>query len=100
MAKAPKTIGLPLPKELRSNKLDDIQNHLRLISEALDNMYRLLLSDITTVDISGGGGSGDPWIYFGGKNATGSARIGMVGTKWVVQHYISGTYKSRLGSSP
>ena len=98
MAKSPKTIGLPLPRSLKSNKLEDIQNHLRLFNEALDSMYKLLLSDISTVSI--GSGIGTNWIYFGGIDAVGSARIGLVGTDWVCQHYIAGTYTSRLGSSP
>ena len=100
MPRASKTIGLPLPKSLSSNKLDDIQNHLRLINEALDNMYKRLLSDITTIDIGGGSGEDSGWIYFGGKNAVGSARIGLVGTDWVCQHFIGGVYTSRLASSP
>ncbi len=42
----------------------------------------------------------DGWTYFGGKNVTGSARIGLSGTDWVCQHYIAGTYTERLKSSP
>ncbi len=43
MGKSPKSIGLPLPKTLQTNKLEDIQNHLRLINEALDTKDKLLL---------------------------------------------------------
>ena len=101
MAKSPKTIGLPLSKALNSNKFEDLQHHFELINRALDNMYKLLLSDITTVTVGSGSAIivGD-WIYFGGINAVGSARIGLVGTDWVVQHFIAGNYASRLGSSP
>ena len=60
MAKSPKSIGLPLPKSLRSNKLEDVQDHLRLMNEALDSMYKLLVSDINTVSI--GSDSGTNWI--------------------------------------
>ena len=96
--RSPKTIGLPLSKELPSNKLDAIQHHFELYKTALDNMYKLLLSDISTTSI--GGGTGDAWIYFGGKNAVGSARIGLVGTTWECQHFIGGVYVGRLESIP
>ena len=98
MARLRKEIGLPLSKVLSSNKLEDIQHHFELYKEALDNMYKRLLSDIITPSIGGGGSDG--WLYFGGKNVAGSARIGLVGTDWVCQHFIGGTYTSRLGSSP
>ncbi len=103
MPRSKKTIGLPLSKELKTDKLKDIQHHFELYREALDRMYQYLLSDITTIQIGDGSviviGLGD-WIYFGGVDQVGSARIGLVGTEWVCQHFISGTYKSRLGSAP
>lgn len=93
--RAKKTLRLPRPKELRSNKLEDIQNHLRILYEELDSAWKLLWQDINTFQVDG-----DNWIYFGGKNATGSIRIGQSGTDWVVQHFIAGTYTERLKSSP
>lgn len=44
--RAKKTLKLPSPKELRSNKLEDIQNHFRLLSEELDKAWRLLHGDL------------------------------------------------------
>ncbi len=101
MARSPKTIGLPLSKELTSNKLEDLQHHFERYKEKLDNMYKLLLSDITTIQVGSGSAIvvGD-WIYFGGINAVGSVRIGLVGTDWQCQHFIAGTYTGRLASSP
>jgi len=96
--RSPKTIGLPLAKELKANKLEDIQSHFKKMKDALDNMYKFLLSDISTIEV--GGGTSDAWIYFGGKNAVGSARVGLVGTTWECQHYIAGTYVGRLESKP
>jgi len=98
MGRSKKTIGLPLPNSLKSNNVQDLQNHLRLMTDALNDMYKLLLSDINTISV--GSGTGTTWIYFGGIDAVGSARIGLVGTDWVCQHYISGTYTTRLASSP
>lgn len=93
MARAPKTIKLPLPKSLKSNKLEDIQNHLRLMGEALDSMYKLLLSDITTVNIGSGSDIiiGD-WIYFGDARTDGSWRIGREGNNWVGQRREAGSW--------
>ena len=93
--RARKALKLPRPKDLRSNKLEDIQNILRLILDELDKQWRLLFQDVDVIQVDT-----DGWIYFGGKDAVGSARIGLVGTDWVCQHFIAGTYVSRLGSSP
>lgn len=84
-----------MPKELTSNKLSDIQEHFRRWREELDKQWRLLFQDVQVIQVDT-----DGWIYFGGKDAVGSARIGLVGTNWVCQHYIAGDYVSRLGSSP
>lgn len=93
--RARKSLKLQRPKDLRSNKVEDIQNHLRLLYEELDKQWRLLYQDVAVIQVDT-----DGWIYFGGKDAAGSARIGLVGTDWVCQHYIAGAYASRLGSSP
>lgn len=93
--RARKSLNLPRPKDLQSNKLEDIQNHLRLLYEELIKQWQLLFQDVAVIQVDT-----DGWIYFGGKDAVGSARIGLVGTDWVCQHYIAGAYVSRLGSSP
>lgn len=93
--RARRTLNLPMPKELTTNKLEGIQEYLRRLQDELDKQWRLLYQDVTVIQVDTGG-----WIYFGGKDAAGSARIGLVGTDWVCQHYIAGAYASRLGSSP
>lgn len=93
--RARKALNLPRPRDLKSNKLEDLQDYFRLLFEEIDKQWRLLFQDIVTIQVDT-----DGWVYFGGKNAVGSARIGMVGTDWVCQHYIAGAYISRLGSSP
>lgn len=92
---AKKALDLPRSRDLRSNRLEDIQEMFRLVFEELDEQWRLIHQDVSTIQVVG-----DGWIYFGGKNQIGSARIGLVGTDWVCQHFIAGTYTSRLGSSP
>ncbi|KKN74432.1 hypothetical protein LCGC14_0390520 [marine sediment metagenome] len=88
-------LKLPMPRELTTNKVGDIQDHFRLWREEMDKQWRLLFQDVAVIQVDT-----DGWIYFGGKDVTGSARIGLVGTDWVCQHYIAGAYASRLGSSP
>ena len=46
MTRAEKTIPLPRAKDLKSNKLKDIQNYLRILNEAIDKAYRLTFQDI------------------------------------------------------
>ena len=46
--RAQKTIRLPRPKELQSNKLEDIQEYFRKLTEELDKAWRLLFQDVTT----------------------------------------------------
>lgn len=43
--RAPKTLNLPRPKELKSNKLEAIQEHLRRLCEELDRVYKLMKDD-------------------------------------------------------
>lgn len=93
--RASKTLKLPKAKDLTSNKLEDIQEIFRLLFDELDKQWRLLFQDIEMIQVDT-----DGWIYFGGKDATDSARIGKVGTAWVCQHYISGVYATRLRSRP
>lgn len=94
--RARKSLNLRSHKDLKSNKLEDIQNEFRLLYAELDKQYRLLFQDVSVFQVDG-----DGWIYFGGKNAVGSTRIGKSGTSdWVVQHLIAGTYTERTKSSP
>lgn len=88
-------LKFPRPRDLKTNKLEDVQEMFRLLLEELDKQWRLLFQDVSTIQVDG-----DGWIYFGGKNATGSIRIGQDGTDWVVQHYIAGTYTERFKTSP
>ena len=46
MTRAEKTIGLPRARDLKSNKLKDIQDHLSVLYDALDKSYRLTFQDI------------------------------------------------------
>lgn len=46
MTRAEKTINLPRAKDLKSNKLEDIQTHLGVLYDALDKAYRLTFQDI------------------------------------------------------
>lgn len=93
--RAPKSIRLPRPKDLKSNGLEDVREILRKTFEELDRVYRLLWQDVSVIEVDD-----DGWIYFGNKNSTGSVRIGRDGTDWVVQHYITGTYTERMKTSP
>lgn len=93
--RARKVLQLPRPNDLKTNSVEDVRNMFRLIIDELDKQYRLLFQDVATIQVPG-----DGWIYFGGVNATGSARIGLDGTDWVCQHFIAGIYTERLKSSP
>lgn len=44
--RAPKTLQLLKPKELKSNKLEDLQEHFRRLNEELDRAYKLLKDDM------------------------------------------------------
>lgn len=46
MTLAEKTLNLPRAKDLKSNKLKDIQAHLAILYDALDRSYRLTFQDI------------------------------------------------------
>lgn len=94
--RAKKALELPRPNDLKSNNVEDVKNHFRLWREELDKQWRLLFQDIAVIQIDT-----DGWIYFGGKDAVNSIRIGQSGTSdWVVQHLIGGVYTERLKSSP
>lgn len=44
--RAPKTLQLPRAKELRSTKLEDVQEYFRRLNEELDRVYKLLKDDM------------------------------------------------------
>ena len=90
MARAKKDIGLQGPKELRSNSLQDIQEFLQRWKDELDRTYRLVLSDITTVQI--GSGTTGNFLYFGDADTDGSWRIGKSGADYVLEHRDSGVW--------
>ena len=86
--RAKKTLeSLRRPKELKSNKLEDIQNFLRLWREELDRQWRLLFQDVATIQLDR-----DGFLYFGNKDTDGSWRIGRDGADWVLEHRASGTW--------
>ena len=85
--RAKKSLHLPRPKELQSNKLEDIQEHFRLLTEELDKTYRLLWQDAATIQVDD-----DNWVYFGNKDVNGTWRMGGVGNNLEVQKRISGTW--------
>ena len=89
--RAPKTIRLPRPKDLKSNKVEDIQNFLEVFFNELDKIYRLLWQDAATIQVDE-----DNWVYFGNKDVNGTWRMGGVGNNLEVQKRISGTWK-RMG---
>ena len=85
-----KTLQIPRAKELRSNKLEDIQNHLEILYAALDKAHRALYQDLKTIQVDDAG-----WIYFGNKDTDGTWRIGRSGTAWNMERRESGTYTKK-----
>ena len=89
--RAKKSLHLPRPEELKSNNLEDIKEHFRLLKEELDKAYRLLWQDAATIQVDE-----DNRVYFGNKDVNGSWRMGIVGNTFEVQKRISGTWE-RMG---
>lgn len=87
-------ISLPRPKELRSNRLEDIQDFLQRAFDELDRQWKLLWQDVSTIEVDP-----DGWIYFGGKDVDGSWRVGRVGNNWEMQRRESGTYVKKGAST-
>jgi len=79
--RAKKILRLPRPKELTSNKLEDIQEHLRKLYDEIDRAWRLLWQDIAIIEVDD-----DGFIYFGGKDKVGTWRIGRSGVDWILEH--------------
>lgn len=78
---------LPLPKELKSNKVEDIQEYLTWLQGQLDRQWRLLWQDVNTLQVPIG-----EFIYFGGKETDGSWRLGRSGADHILQHRDSGVW--------
>ncbi len=73
--------GLPRPRDLRSNKLEDIQEFFRRAFDELDTQWRKLFQDVTTIQVTD-----DGFIYFGDKNTLGTWRLGRDGADWILEH--------------
>jgi len=85
-----KSLSLPMPEALKSNKLEDIKEHFRLMTEELDRAYRLLWQDTAMIQVAE-----DGWIYFGGKDTDGSWRIGRSGNNWNMERREAGAYVAK-----
>jgi len=70
-----------MAKELRSNKLEDIQVFFDRIFRELDEQWRLMHQDLSTIQVDEAG-----FIYFGNKDTLGTWRLGRIGADWVLQH--------------
>lgn len=92
--KAKKSLSLPMPEELKSNKLQDIKDYLQQFYEALDSSYKKLYQDMAEIQVDS-----DGWIYFGGKDTDGSWRIGRVDNNWDMQRRESGTWVGKAGAT-
>lgn len=92
--RAKKSLSLPMPESLKSNKLEDIKEHFRLLTEKLDKGYRLLFQDVATIQVDA-----DGWIYFGEKDTDGSWRIGRVDNNWEMQRHEDGEYVGKAGAT-
>jgi len=92
--RAKKSLSLPMPEALKSNKLEDIKEHLRQLTEVLDKGYRLLYQDVATIQVDA-----DGWIYFGEKDTDGTWRIGRVDNNWEMQRREDGTYVGKAGAT-
>ena len=92
--RAKSSLRLPRAKELQSNKLEDIQDHLEKLYEELDKAWKLLWQDVSTIQVDD-----DGWIYFGGKDTDGTWRVGRVNNNWEMQRRESGTYKKKAGAT-
>ena len=73
--------SLPKPKELKTNKVEDIQNYLQIFIDVIDKQWRLLAGDVSTFQIDT-----DGFIYFGNKDTLGTFRLGRSGDDWVLEH--------------
>ncbi len=90
MGLARKSLKLPRPRDLKSNKLKDIQDWLQKYIDEHDKQYRLLVQDITTIQVEA-----DNFIYFGGKDTDGSWRQGRDGNNFVTQRRESGVWVTK-----
>ena len=98
--RSPKTIGLPLSKDLEAVDLEAIRHMFELYKTALDNMYRFLMSDITTVEINETDEDGSVWLYIGDKDTDGSWRIGIVDPDLNKERRESGVWVPKAADTP
>lgn len=99
MPKSQKTIGLPLENILQGKVAPEVIDLFRLYREMLENMFKRLISDITTIKIGDGAALviGD-WIYFGGDPEDADTwRVGIENGKWVGQFWDGSEYVSKGG---
>ena len=91
-----------MSKDLEAVDLEAIRHMFELYKTALDNMYRYLMSDITTVEITGGGGPGETgsWLYIGDKDTDGSWRIGIVEPDLNKERRESGVWVPKAADTP
>ena len=102
--RSPKTIGLPLSKDLEAVDLEAIRHMFELYKTALDNMYRFLMSDISTIEITGVADPDDPgsgpWLYIGDKGTDGSWRIGISSPDLNKERRESGVWVPKAADTP
>ena len=80
--------SLPMPRELKSNSKEDIQNFLRRMIKELDKQWRLLYQDVATIQLDA-----DGYLYLGNKDTVGTWRIGREGLDWILEYQeIIGTW--------
>ena len=81
--RAPKSLAgrLPKAKELKSNKLSDVQDFFERVIDEVDRGYKLLFQDIATIQLDA-----DGYLYFGNKDTLGTWRIGRDGADYVLEH--------------
>ncbi|MHC4397292.1 MAG: hypothetical protein ACYS1A_16765 [Planctomycetota bacterium] len=72
---------LPRPRELKSNRKEDIQDFLERLLKDLDKQWRLLHQDVATIQVDD-----DGYIYFGNKDTAGTWRIGRDGLDWIMEY--------------
>ena len=79
--RAKKTLDLPNPRDLRSLKLEDVQDFFRQAFDEIDAQWRKLHQDVTTIQIPIG-----EFFYLGDKDTLGTWRLGRDGADYVLEH--------------
>lgn len=89
------SLNLPRARDLKSNKLKDIQDFLEKQQGEIDRQYRLMFQDILTLQVPA-----DRFIYWGGKDTDGSWRIGRDGDNLITQRLESGVWVTKDTITP